>query len=268
MKKIILLFFAVISCQTYAQTYSMPIPSDVINSSNNEVFYSGLKQHLKEMISLQSLLSENRIEEIGDFMTENGYLSREAMSYEKFEQPLKYRISIFITEINQEKFNDFSVVFSFFKILEGSEYSNSLTLEELNSLKTHLIKILDPTFDNYYGHRDFVKKVTEQRPGTIKIVDRYKAIIDQASGPLISRASNTTISFKDNYLFWGPGKTLYTNLEWKIKEESPDSYKVYLQLKSHNSQSSNYPNPIDKKPFNTKYFMSLENFNDRIWLDN
>ena len=68
----------------------------------------------------------------------------------------------------------------------------------------------------------------------------------------------------DNIAFCGPGKTSFTEIMYiePIKSDVDGKYRYKMQLASWKLEDSQ-----TSEKFNVDFFMSLKNFNDRIWLD-
>ena len=262
MKKLLLLLGFLSFSNTIAQTLLYP---DI-----------KLKQHLKEIIAIQSLIAENRVDELYDFMNNNNYVPMENQAYVKYFDDDEQNEVSFMFSIDQTKESDYIPIYLTVRFLIKDNGSlRKFKIEEAEVLKNKMIKLLEPSSMNFYAFNNMVSQVSKFDPSPIKMIDRYNAVLDQKTGSINLRVSNTMKITDYECYFWGPGKTTYTHLSWQFyrENESSKEYSFSILIKSKNElyrNATNFEstNPIDKKPFNTQFFMSLENFNDRIWMDN
>ena len=248
---------------------------------NNVVFaqelkYENAKDDLKEFLAIQALLSENRFEELTSFLQENDYYSipsDDSILYSKIVLDRKPYEVFPLIEIQSGRFSsdyvDNSVVIAFNFNKNNGE--NIFTFSENEALKIRQ-SIIDQIEIGipYMGIKQLFDQYDSSSEITPEKIDRYTLKIVNNNDPndfKIHKASNFIYleSAKNIVFFMGPGKTNWTEivLEDPILTKDPGRYILTIATRSQKAE-----NPQDINPFNLKFFMSLKNFNDRIWADN
>ena len=175
MKKLLLLLGLLNFSNTIAQTLLYP---DV-----------KLKQHLKEIIAIQSLIAENRVDEFNDFMNKNYYVSLENQSYAKFDNDEQNEVSFMLSieQTNGSDYFPFSLRVMF--LIKNNGSPRKFKIEEAEFLKNKMIKLLEPSSMNFYAFNNMVSQVSKFDPSPIKMIDRYNAVLDQKNGSINLRVS-------------------------------------------------------------------------------
>jgi hypothetical protein len=243
--------------------------------SNNygQVNFNNAKQYLKELIAIQSLLAENRLDDLKVFFAKYGYVGVPnsknifaKMDLNAVENDVLPAVIINsgATDIYVDNFIE--IIF----IKKGKDdylydysYGDAVTIEKTikNQYETGLLFTMLDALDNY------------KKKGSVNVekVDRYtyKRYSDEKPDEIYySKASNfSSIPSKDesHIAFYGPGKTMLTEIIYQppikgVNVEGNFSYKLTLA-------SWKLQDPDSSEKFNVDFFMSLKNFNDRIWLD-
>ena len=269
------------------------------NSPNNDwniypeldISYSNGKEDLKEILTLQSLLAEDRTDEMFKMMANFGYLGVPDTENVYW----KYSIN---NDINE---NEIQPIIRIRNLGNNNNYyENYLNVAFALTVKTSdgIIKTLDV---NYKQAAQMYNIVTNLFPvgnsykslkgtwnesmglgddTTMEWVDRYTVKINNPKYTSIYKASNfyelpPFYKKMDGYktvIFEGPGKAESTRIDLKDFSNDPNDNGKYavpnLTFLSSISDFSNTFKPESREPFNIDFFISLENFNDRIWSDN
>lgn len=281
---ILLLFFSTIAFGQFVEHKS---PNDDWYANfNTKISYSNGKEDLKEILTLQSLLAENRIDEMMKMMKKFGYV------FIPNTENLLWKSKIGDNEIspiiqlenlgNNDVFyeNHLNVWFSFNRKLKLIEKQKAIDIHSL-------VDNLFPIGNNYkYLKNTWNESLALPEGTSMEWLDRYTVKVINANKTSIYKASNFHYippTFKERkgfttIIFSGPGKSFQTKILFKKNIENTintsEYYVPYISLLSYVS------NPVDRalglksdfkpesrKPFNIDFFMSLEEFNDRIWLD-
>jgi hypothetical protein len=239
-----------------------------INAQYSEkINYPDVQQELKEFLAIQGLLSENRMSELISFFNENNYYSvpgLETTTYSKIYNDQKFRQIHLMVQIHSGKFSESYVDNSltiFFNIKNNQDSTivypnkeNALLIQQFirNEMELGLAYIL-------FKQMDLEELKLEE-------IDRYT--VKSANGK-IYKASNFMIippGDEESITFFGPGKTSFTSIyfDTPIGPVNEDGgYLCRIRI-----GSTKLEDPKEKDPFNLNFFMSLKNFNDRIWDDN
>jgi hypothetical protein len=259
MKKIIIFSFLLINNCIYSQ-----------------ISYPNAKQYLKGFLVMQALLAENRTEDLGTFFVRNNYSST-GVGEQKFFFKTDININnletyivpiIFIrsggTKIYADNFLEI-----FFLKKDSKGVTSNLSINEIDYIK-NTIQNLYETGMTYPMLKLFTDPKNDKKLSDIEKIDRYTFKLRTDDGVKYLKASNFTklsAITKDetrNVLFFGPGKTKATELMYfePIPTDDVGKYRYKMQIASYTSEFSQ---SIDK--FNIDFFISLNDFNDRIWLD-
>jgi len=101
----------------------------------------------------------------------------------------------------------------------------------------------------------------------VEKVDRYNLKISSkmTEGTINVNASNFTLfpnNDKNKIYFLGPGKAAATIISHVHSFSEDPKYNYSIEIASLKNESTE-----KEEVFNIDFFMSLKNFNDRIWLD-
>lgn len=260
MKKILIFSFLLINNFIYSQ-----------------ISYPNAKQYLKEFLVIQALLAENRTEDLATFFARNNYSATG-----DGEQKVFFKTDINLNNLETYIFpailirsggakmyaDNFLQIFFYKKDSKG--LTSNLSIDEIDYIK-NTIQNLYETGMTYPMIKLFTDPKTDKKVlDDIEKIDRYTFKLRTDDGVKYLKASNFTnlsaISKTEtsNVLFFGPGKAKATELMYfePINYTNDGKYKYYMQLASYTNEFSQ---SIDK--FNVDFFMSLNEFNDRIWLD-
>lgn len=244
------------------------------------ISYPNGKEDLKEILCLQSLLAENRIDEMFKMLDKFGYVNLPGLE-NCFK---KYSTKNTENEIHPVLFirNSVSDIFYenylevLFPLNDGDGASKIKNSFQQYRQMWNIVYTLFP-IGNCYG---YLKLMKVDPP--FEWLDRYTArFYTQEIGEVIFKVSNfykllpgfnKTDGFKD-IIFQGPGKAIWTHIimekaEVKNVFQSEGEYGFpRLEFYSRITDPGKTFKPESKEPFNIDIFMSLENFNDRIWGD-
>lgn len=233
---------------------------------------------LKEFIAIQTLIAENRIDDFSRFTDDYSYIAAEKNIYVKLPKTTK---------------NSPEGVFPFFYIDEGKNltcgltrkdsagnFKLKLTKRELFQIWQELFKSMKPglPYHMYKTWREFCENEDGEGRSEADWEDlgRYKLRMGNKNKKFpwkTYEASNfTTIWSTDQaliYHFLGPGKIDYIEIKFPKYEDKEwdEEVNVFFFINVNKMTFSNSPSN-DNDPFNIPFFMSLKNFNDRIWADN
>ena len=255
------------------------------------ISYSNGKEDLKEILTIQSLLAENRTDEMFKMMDKFGYSGVPDADniYWKYD---------FNNDINENEIQP--IIFIRNLGNNNNYYENYLTVAFALSVKTsdgiirsmnvnykqaaqmnNIVTTLFPIGNSYR----FLKNTWNEDMGleddtTMEWVDRYTVKINNPKKTSIYKVSNFSnlspflkkIEGYKTYIFEGPGKAESTSIYLKDFSNDPNDKGEYsvpdLTFRSSISDIFKTFKPESRDPFNIDFFMSLENFNDRIWRDN
>lgn len=241
-----------------------------------ELKYEKAKDDLKEFLAIQALLSENRFEELTSFLQENEYFSipsNGSIVYSKIVLDKKPYEVFPMIQIESGRFSsdyvDNSVIIYFNFNKNNGEKGFTFSENEALKIRQSIIDQIEIGIP-YMGIKQLLDQDDSSSENNIEKIDRYTLKIVNNNDPndfKIHKASNF-MSFeklKNTVFFMGPGKTNWTEivLEDPIPTKDPGRYILTISIRSQKAE-----NPQEINPFNLKFFMSLKNFNDRIWADN
>ncbi|MDA9277679.1 hypothetical protein N9P63_02040 [Polaribacter sp.] len=231
---------------------------------------------LKEFIAIQTLIAENRIDDFSKFTDDYSYVAGKENVYVKL-----------ITDLNSP-LKDFTILVAITKsqnLICSISRSDDITNGKITKLE--LFKIWQELFKSmkhglhyrmYETFREFCENKDGKNRDKIDWEDlgRYKHKMgdkDNKETWETYSASNFNTSFSNerawNYTFWGPGKVDYLMISFPKHEDKDwkDEVKPLFFISATKMSFENDPSN-NKEPFNIPFFMSLKNFNDRIWADN
>ena len=258
--------------------------------ASGQIKYDNGTQDLKELIVIQTLLAENRIDDLSDFIINNNYVSVNENTFYKLEQlNLRKKGEIFPifsiedlpTSMDNNTYSNKFIVVNFSNTIENwnseegivSNFKHYYGLskyecEKIFDIVTSVPKLGYP-YLMFKGFKEFYDKDENY---IVEQIDRYTLkVYDSKKGEeTILQASNFYNSTEEitngtNINFIGPGEVLTTQLRYRMDEEKESEsgdlqYSVTLGILSFKADW-----PKDK--MNVDFFMSLKNFNDRIWID-
>lgn len=238
---------------------------------SQEDFYT---QTLKEFIAIQTLIAENRISDLSNFLDEYSYIAAEDNWFAKFDLggtlPKNLSVYFLITDNN-------NIMGMITKRDNDNKPRFEMTKSELHSLWAGLLSNIEVGMP--YNMFEFIKESYVNKDGEgleeseYQLINRYKikARGNKEADWQTFSASNFNSQMNSNEKFWvytfmGPGKLDWINIYFnKFDEKSSNDnvpvgffFQVQKNLESYE----------DKDPINIPFFMSLKNFNDRIWNDN
>ena len=233
---------------------------------------------LKEFIAIQTLITENRVADFSKFTDDYSYIAAGKNFYVKLPEIIN---------------NSPEGVFTFFYIHEGKNlicgltrkdsagnFKTKLTKRELFQIWEVLLKSME-SGTPYSIYKSF-RQAYENEDGKNRdkmdweSFGRYKhrgGMKDKEESWTTLTASNFSTMFSTDqaliFTFFGPGKIDYIRIIFPKYEDKEwdDEVDVKFFIDVTKMSLSNYPSN-DKEPFNISFFMSLKNFNDRIWADN
>lgn len=255
-----------------------------VNSDNS---YPTAKQDLKEFLAIQTLLAENRIEDLKRFLIEYNYSNLpnnddDDLLFIKSDLMLNHKDNIYYpviviksytNESASEKTKDDYHFAENYLLVTYFKYNKGEKIFRLSRIDVDTIRnVLFKAFSIGYNYKMFlqIKEADNSKfNGTIENIDKYTLIVrPKENKEKIYRASNFTVfpepeksTYDSEISFFGPGKLRWIDFGFRLLEIEQD---YSLQLSTKAILKFNDPN---KNPFDYEYFMSLENFDDKIWLD-
>lgn len=238
------------------------------SSIAQEAFYT---KTLKELIAFETLIKENRISDLNKLIDESLYMGLENNSFGKFKI------------IDETVPDDMFVIFQItddnnLKVIIGKTDENNspkfkMTKAERNNIWSDFFSVIEVGLP--YGlYEDITEQLEDDKGDSLQFekISRYehRHKVDGKYDWKTNKASNFTTMFSNEkaifYTFFGPGQILKIDIivpkdddkGWN-DEVSPFFYVTATGL----LESQTIPPPI-----NIPFFMSLKNFNDRIWIDN
>jgi len=240
-------------------------------NENTEIKYSYAKKDLKEFLAIQGLLTENRTEDLKIFLDKNNYRGGNSggkitfykMDFNNMRKENEiYPVLTIKSGSHPKEWVDNSIEINFMKVVNGElsegafhNYSSAILIQEL--IKKNIS--IGQQYDSF-------KELKNMKDVKFEEIDRYTYRItlsnDKGDQERIFKASNF-FQLNEMLLFSGPGKAAVTQLFFSKPIGEKNKY-----LSSMIIRSLRYNNPDEKLPFSIDFFMSLKNFNDRIWADN
>ena len=235
-----------------------------------------IKKSIKELISIQSLLAENRIDEFNSFINDNNFIPSGKNLYTKLldktndKRKLGYGFHVF----ENPRENNASIgIGVYFVDLDTGKILSFTSKEKANLFVELFADALEVGSRNLYGFNNMKNQIVEKYPDKIKVIDRYKFLLLTKNEWIPYSVSNTTRMWESFYAFFGPGKTAYTGLDFKIEKPNSSSfYELRIIITSNiekiKLKDENFVNPFERQSFDLDFFMGLDSFNDIIWNDN
>ena len=257
------------------------------------ISYSNGKEDLKEILVLQSLLAENRVDEMFKMLGKFGYIPFPDIenTYWKNTNNPNYTENemtpvIFIKNLGSTGVFYENYLKVWFNLIIKDNVSSQLSSTGIVPYKQavrmqNLINIqLYPIGNQYKYLKSSWDGMGLPEDTTKEWVDRYTLKITSPKLTSIYKASNFStlpIGMRQKegfttFLFNGPGKAYNTTMDIQVLTVYPNDKSKYwapvINFASSVTDMFKTFKPESRQPFNIDFFMSLENFNDRIWYDN
>jgi hypothetical protein len=240
-------------------------------NSFSQLNYPDSKQYLKEFIAIQTLLAENRLDDLKSFLIEYNWYplpELDEFTFCRVESNLSENDVYPFIRIDsraEKGYSDKSLLIYFVKF-KPSNFKMSVSLEEGHRIQ-YLIKHLYELGFTY----PLLESMNGNNETTVEKIDRFTykvSPINIKNESYIYKVSNfipgKLFDLKNYDIYYGPGKIKGTLLAYddliKFESEGVDNYVVRMHL------SSILPDTKHDK-FDINEFMNLKEFNDRIWLD-
>jgi len=232
---------------------------------------------LKELIAIQTLIAENRIDDFSKFTDDYSYVAGGENFFMKLENKISQGLDQPFFYITKSK-----------GLACGLMRQDSAGNLKLKSTKRELFQIWQVLFKSmedgllYPIYKDFREvfengddvenrdKVDWKSLGRYKYKSGTKGKEESWTTTTASNFSTMLSTDKELiYMFMGPGKIDYLQIRFPRHNDKQwdDEVKIYFFIDVIKMKWPNNPSNV-KEPFNIPFFMSLKNFNDRIWLDN
>ena len=243
---------------------------------------------LKESIVIQTLLAENRFDDLSNFLAEKSYLGtkNEGQFFKNIDfANAGFNVIISITEDRWLKLiliNDSEAYFD----------NGKIPKPERDKLWEKLLSNIDPGIHYYMfkGIRDaFENKMVQDYDGNYdsiyQSVGKYKYRVRNGSKWDDYNASNFTVQIDSTssssgqkytkYRFMGPGKLEWIDIFFEFEDEEAFLKRLRANPFANVNDVEVSPEIIlipfqtddsfNKNSINIDFFMALNNFNDRIW---
>ena len=235
-----------------------------ISLSAQEAFYT---KTLKELIAFETLIKENRISDLSKLIDESLYTGQENNSF--------YKSNINDKTVPDDMFVWFIITDdkSLAAVIGNNESVFEMTKAERNHIWVDFFSVIETGFP-YAIHKYSAEYFEDEKGDSLQFekISRYefRYKVDGKYDWITNKASNFFNGSSNEkhivYSFFGPGQLSHIDIlvprdddkGWE-DEVSPFFYVVGRDLQ----ESQPIPSPID-----IPFFMSLKNFNDRIWSDN
>jgi len=234
----------------------------------SQVNYPNAKQDLKEFIVIQSLLAENRMEDLKAFCVKYNYVTEtknDETIFMKFDVDWKIKENDIHAMIIVKSGGKDPVSDNYLEIYFHQNYNGFLSLDECKSIEN----IIQNTYEIGTLYTLLPNSGTEYTGVNIEEIDRYNFILSPIKNPdkkVYLKASNF---YRNEFMsgnpvcFAGPGKNMGIILkDFTDKHKVEEKYVYKMAILSLKLIDAVY-----KEKFNVDFFMSLKNFNDRIWFD-
>ena len=239
----------------------------------SQVNYPNAKQDLKEFIAIQSLLAENRMEDLKTFCINYNYVA-EAKNDETLLMKLDGDGTIKENDIQalikvksggKDPVSD-NYIEIFFGRVRNGEVDIYFNLDECKSIEN----IIQNTYEIGSLYTLLPNSGTEYTGVNIEEIDRYNFILSSIKNPDKKTYLKASNFYRNEFItgnpvcFAGPGKNLGIILKYyePVKDRVEEKYAYKMRIYSLKLPDAEY-----NEKFNVDFFMSLKNFNDRIWLD-
>ena len=236
---------------------------------------------IKELIAIQTLISENRISDLSDFLDKYSYMANDDGSIfirMNFDLDSQYSVSFSIDENENGKYLMAAVLS---KDREGNT-NYKPTKSQRNYTWSNLLPNLEDTqpWFLYNSMRDKIKngEIDGVNPESIEFVSegkyKYKYKFDKedkdAEWKYHSASNFTTMLSDDNffrYTFFGPGKVSFVQFIFPKNNDVDSNEKAFPYFYVTSDMTGNFGDISGKSNINIDFFMSLNNLDDVIWSD-
>ena len=243
---------------------------------------------------MQTLLAENRVDDLTDFMLKNNFIAINDNVYYDWESTLLEKGDIFpifsIMDVDPETITSLNCAKKALKINFTydpiSPFINARDFRKVYNKVTDVVRPLlggmGVTNNSFTGGNvpytilNAMKKFCEEQENfNCDQIDRYtlktyniekdEESTFVATNFLNANSMITTQKNENNAFFYGPGEYGVTLLSYGYFEQNKSEngetlYTVELTLYSLNRETA-------RDNINVDFFMALKNFNDRIWVD-
>jgi hypothetical protein len=244
----------------------------------SQVNFPNAKQYLKEFLAIQSLLAENRTDDLKTFFLNYKYIAMGASEKSMFmkldlDELTKDNDLIPVITVmsgGENEYVDNYIEITFFK-KQNNKPQILLSLEDCISIK----KIMQNLYETgaTYPLLKAYDKYKKTNSINIEKVDRYTYKIYSDDNPSKIKYEKASNFFRmaaldknkvDNVAFFGPGKIMLTEMIYiePVKSKVEGKYSYKMQIASWKLKDAESTEKID-----VDFFMAIKNFNDRIWLD-
>jgi hypothetical protein len=238
------------------------------SSIAQEAFYT---KTLKELIAFRTLIKENRISDLDKLIDESLYVGLENNSFVKsktFDETVPDDMFVFF-QINDD--NDLKVAIG--KTDENNSPKLKMTKGERNNIWNDFFSVIEVGLP--YGlYKDITEQLEDKKGDSLQFekISRYehRHKVDGKYDWKTNKASNFTTMFSNEkayfFTFMGPGQLLKIDIiipKYDDKGWNDEVPPFFFVTATGLLESETMPPPI-----NIPFFMSLKNFNDRIWADN
>jgi hypothetical protein len=268
-----------------------------------QITYENGTQDLKKLIVMQTLLAENRVDDLTDFMLNNNYV---AVADNLYIDTSTYKLEkgdvfpfFFISDLPSEQASRMSMAKKYISvwfsrvlydwetpdaISKNIMYASKLDLKESNLIFGQVFGIVAPIVGSmsYEGgyvpftHLGSWDGLCETQNYNCEQIDRYtlKTYNIEKDEEKTFTATNfingnglieSSEEFSNNILFFGPGEYGVTLLTYSNTEMKKSETGEYQYLIKLDIKSMARNTASDN--INVDFFMALKNFNDRIWTD-
>jgi hypothetical protein len=236
-----------------------------------EDFYD---QTLKEFIAIQTLIAENRVNDLSDFLDKYSYIAVNETTFTKFDVEGKIPNNLYFTFVVGDDKNITGIIT---KKISDNQLKLKMTKSELHSLWANLLSNIELGMP--YNMFKFIKDSYINKDGDgleeseYEIINRYKIKIKankEADWQTFS-ASNFNTQTNPNekywvYTFMGPGKLDWIDIYFN-KFQDLDANDEVGGISFYFRVVKNQDSYEKEEPINIPFFMAVKNFNDRIWDD-
>ena len=250
-------------------------------SINSQTFYENPTEHLKHTIVIQSLLAENRFEDLDNYLNKNGFVNTNENLYTKYSDynndnnvKMSFRIDSHGSNnmvINNSPVYHDNYLTVFLLVREGisiNEFRNKVTIPLLNSMPLGFPKkFVESAYDQL---KELVKdcddcEIDYSNKNLLKYTNGTKEQVFNVSNffstPDWYGQDEKKSFIRDPISYLGMGKNDGLLFEFMLERKLNDGVVLIILVKSNKIIEKN-----DKKiDFNYEMFDAIEGINDVIW---
>ena len=252
-----------------------------LNSTSKNLFTDNSNYYnecTKELIVIQTLLSENRLTDLSKFLDEYDYISIGENVFSKYTTNTELMKPTFAIKKNDDGSSYLGVIVNSSDSFSNKELRDDLRFiwQEWTSGIRGILGQQYVMFKNFYDayeNKEVGGILPTEYDDVYRKIDRYSYETKTNDKWEVTKASNwSTFSFFSNteenfvFAFHGPGKLTCIEILMPKHNDVSSDEKVpafFYIIPRKLSDSDN-----DKSEMNIDWFMSLDNWNDRIWADN